>query len=435
MEPKQEILNPKPPVEKNSIPTSQKIEPKPEKENLGVITDIQQTASDSDQGVKEFKEHFTHELEKEQLLESSKQIPVKETSGVDDKSLIFLEGGIGVEEEKPKVYSLQEEFDKKRKNKSWLFYFVILLFMGTLGFATYFLKQDIERRSKVIKMDFTEFADLNLSDLIDTARKAEERISKLRNELEFSKLALADAIRKIRQDADQEIASLEGKNLTKAQKNAEIKRIRTEMEAKIAALRNRYQTDILAKQDEIDKARIQKDAYDKKLKSQMADYEEKMKMKLGEYERTVQADRNRTQELLDERKKLHDLEIQNLKAEHEREMNALRAKSQNADKNLEERLTKEMNTMESQYQSQVRALEEKLEQKGLDQTGQEQQLGTFQAKVKELEGMMDSQTKISEQYRYAFSYFAAKTREHGYILDARNPQMIMAELSSFYDVK
>ncbi|MBU3917680.1 hypothetical protein KKA14_19305 [bacterium] len=148
-------------------------------------------------------------------------------------------------------YSLEEEFAKTKKNSNYLLYFGIFLFFtfvigSAIGFTVF-----IQSQNKNVEIKISEFEDLRLKEVIDSARSHENNLDLLLIRLEVLKTEhkqkVLEAI-KIHQQARINILS---KDLTEKDIDHEFAIIRKEELKSIALIDNKYEAKILEKEKEI----------------------------------------------------------------------------------------------------------------------------------------------------------------------------------------
>ncbi len=97
----------------------------------------------------------------------------------------FLPDEIRDPESKPPVYSLGEEFAKSRKNRGWLIYGLVGLFLAVLVGGTVALTEYIQRTHEIITVDIKDFEDINLTELLDRSRIHQEKLKTAKQELDL----------------------------------------------------------------------------------------------------------------------------------------------------------------------------------------------------------------------------------------------------------
>jgi len=101
---------------------------------------------------------------------------------------IFLRDSIRLLSEKPKVYNLEEEFAKTKKNKSYKLYFWVLVFINFLLFSTFVITKIIQKKSLNLQFKISEFENVKLVELLDTVKKNENKLNMLKNRLVVTKI-------------------------------------------------------------------------------------------------------------------------------------------------------------------------------------------------------------------------------------------------------
>ncbi len=98
---------------------------------------------------------------------------------------IFLPETIADPDGKPKLYSLNEEFAKTKKNKNPFFYLAVGSFVAALIFVAVLVTVYVQRKSLSTEISISEFEDIKLMEILDTVKKYE-------NDLNVAKRELAD---------------------------------------------------------------------------------------------------------------------------------------------------------------------------------------------------------------------------------------------------
>ena len=200
--------------------------------------------------------------------------------------LFFKEGLRSVD--KPQVYSLDVEFAKTKKKKNVLFYFAVIAFIAALIYITTLITNEIQMRTDKFKVSIDDFKDLNLSDLLNTAKRHEARLRVLRQDLLDFQQEMTSRILKIKDRIAKEKDLLYTKKMSGNRRAEKLKQLRKKEEMQIKWVRNNYKGRIRRKTNEINHIKKSMEKYDKRL------------MKNAK----------RTEVLIDNYQKLHDLEIQ-----------------------------------------------------------------------------------------------------------------------------
>jgi len=119
------------------------------------------------------------------------------------RSLETTEGG--------KPYVLEEEFSATRRNRSFFVVGVTLLTVAAFVATAFLLTRAIERATENQTVDVSSFEDLNLKDLLDVAKRAEERFDLLTRELGVLERAMEAELRAVRlaYESDADVIAVE----------------------------------------------------------------------------------------------------------------------------------------------------------------------------------------------------------------------------------
>jgi hypothetical protein len=224
----------------------------------------------------------------------------------------FLRDAIRELREQRKIYSLEEEFAKTKKNRSLLVPLVVSLVVVIFVLAAIGVTYYIQQNSRNIQIDITAFEDVNLRDLLDVSKKNETKLKGLRQDLEGLKSEQAAAILGVRRDATNRIEILANRSLSERDRQEEIKKIRDEETRRVDDLNGQYKQRIQKKEGEIAAVQKEIDAYDSRMLEQAREQEAVLnnQLRLFEIERA-----NLT--------KSYDDKIRGLTAAHSREINSL----------------------------------------------------------------------------------------------------------------
>ncbi|HPS58957.1 MAG TPA: hypothetical protein PK514_12700 [Spirochaetota bacterium] len=79
------------------------------------------------------------------------------------------------------VYSLEDEFGKTRKNKNWLVFLIVFLFVAVIVSLTVFVTWYSREKDKKIDVSIQDFEDLRLKEALNSARLMENNLQIRRN--------------------------------------------------------------------------------------------------------------------------------------------------------------------------------------------------------------------------------------------------------------
>jgi hypothetical protein len=193
---------------------------------------------------------------------------------VEQSKLIFLKEIIREFQQKQAQYDLAEEFAKTRKNRSLMVSLVVLgmivLFaLGAIGVTLY-----IQESSRNIAVNISDFEDVNLRDVLDTAKRLEENMRKAQRELADLQREMQDKIQTVNEDADRQLALLQNESLTSSEKDRRIGAVETARQADLAEIEEAYAARIAAKEAEIAAIQEELDQYDTRQVEQAREQEE-----------------------------------------------------------------------------------------------------------------------------------------------------------------
>jgi hypothetical protein len=150
------------------------------------------------------------------------------------------------------IYSLEDEFAKTKKNRNLGLYFSIGLFFlivigSAIGFSLY-----IQEMNKNVEINISEFEDLRLKEVIDSARSHENNLDLLLIKLEILKVDHQKAILKVKQKYYKKEQNLLARELSVKATDRGLNQIRTGEKREIAAVTRSFQVQIDEKANEIE---------------------------------------------------------------------------------------------------------------------------------------------------------------------------------------
>lgn len=161
------------------------------------------------------------------------------------------------------IYSLEDEFAKTKKNKNIGLYLTIGLFFvvvigSALAFSIY-----IQSQNKNVAINISEFEDIRLKEVIDSARSHENNLDLLEIKLEILKVVQAKEILEIKRKYHQRELELLVEELPQKETDLKITQIRTAEQREIAAVNRSFEDQVQAKIQEIED--VKKQLAEKKL--------------------------------------------------------------------------------------------------------------------------------------------------------------------------
>lgn len=187
-----------------------------------------------------------------------------------------------MESEQPNIYSLEAEFARSKTNRDFRPYlvflgFILLLILLTIATANY-----LEMRSKQIKIDISDFEDLQLKETLNTATRQGNELNHKTNELTRLRSTYDNQIKNLQQEIQQKTQNPQDS------KNKEHQKILQRQQKQLQDLEKQYEKKITQKQAEI--LRLENETtntpdaehpdyrryYELELKKQKAYYEHKL---------------------------------------------------------------------------------------------------------------------------------------------------------------
>ena len=163
------------------------------------------------------------------------------------------------------LYSLDEEFSKARKNKNLLLYLFILIFIGAVVAGTALFTTYLKNRDKDIKLDITDFDDLRLKDVLDSARKKGDNADIVSVQLQILEIKMLDSILEVKQGYHRREIALVTQGLSDAETDVGIKKLREEEAAAVGEVRRKFAGLIAQKRAELAALERSKQEQDKSL--------------------------------------------------------------------------------------------------------------------------------------------------------------------------
>lgn len=221
---------------------------------------------------------------------------------VERSKMIFLKEIIEEFKQKQQQYDPAVEFAKTKKNKSVFVPLTIALLLVVFGGVVVWVTGYIQRSSHNIAVNIEDFADVNLRDLLDGAKR-------LQTELE-------EVLRQRGQLVNERDLKI---------KNAEEVRDRSISLSREAAIsegerQNQIQTAEDRAQEEITTIRAEYDPQIAELEARIAELQDK----IAEYDSRQLEQAREQEEVLDNQQRVYDLQIEELKQSYEEEIAGLK---------------------------------------------------------------------------------------------------------------
>lgn len=167
-----------------------------------------------------------------------------------------------------KPYNLAEEFGKTGKNRSYFVIGITSLTVLVFVAAAFLLTGTIKRSTESQGVDVSSFEDLNLKDLLDVAKRTEERFSVLNRELGDLERALESELRTVALAYESDLELVKAKRISDAARRQENAAALRRRDSSAAAARARYEPLLAAKRLEVDDAAKALESFDSRMLEQ-----------------------------------------------------------------------------------------------------------------------------------------------------------------------
>ncbi len=205
------------------------------------------------------------------------------------RSLETTEGG--------KPYILEDEFAATKRNRSFFVTGITLLTVAAFVATAFLLTRAIERSTESQTVDVSSFEDLNLKDLLDVAKRAQERFDVLTREYGDIERAMDAELRAVTLAYDAEAELIAVERISDSARRSRLATAARRRDAAAADARKRYEPLLAAKKAELDDAAAALDSFDSRRLEQAKKNEEL----LASERRLFEAEKARLAEYYEER--------------------------------------------------------------------------------------------------------------------------------------
>jgi len=408
----------------------------------------------------------------------------------------FFLRGSRASDVKQQEYQLDREFAKTKKNRSPVVIIAVLLFVAVFAVGAVLVTLYIQRESKRVAVNIEDFADVNLKDVLDRAKKFENQLAAAQRELQDLFAEMEREVQAVNDNLNRQLVLLENRQISSAEKSRQENSYRVQAENDIADIREKYQPKIEAIEARIAEIQGNIDAYDSKLIEQAKEQQEILDNQRRRFEieteETVNYYETRLEEIQEnaDRKirnlnEYHDSYIDQLNTNHRNEVAALKQKHANEisalilkyNPNFEsERLKRILNRFTEKrtidevelekyrdilqeedilspqdfrllrsYLTDLSVLLSRLQEIPYENSiapaiDQLEYMGTeifskYEILWSRMSDVLAERNIEVEQFLFGLDHLVSASRENGYILDARNPEKIIVYLDKILDVE
>jgi hypothetical protein len=250
---------------------------------------------------------------------------------------LFFEKRLNELSTERKVYNLDEEFAKTKKNRSPIVPLVIAVMVVVLAAAAVIVTQSIDRGIRSTPVDIQAFEDVNLKDLLDTAKKNQQDLERVQQETDSINAEYKGNLDRLESERKAGLEMNANLKLASADLVAKNAQVNAASDAKVNAVKNKYDPMIAQKRKERDAIQKKIDAYDTRAMDQAKKQQEVLdnQQRLADmnmattksyYEgRLADAETTRRQQVADAEAKKNEL-VNTLKKNHAAEVADLIAK-------------------------------------------------------------------------------------------------------------
>ena len=163
------------------------------------------------------------------------------------------------------VYSLENEFAKTKKNKNWLVFVIVLVFILLIAAFTTIFTYYTGEKDKNIDISISEFDDLRLKEILNSSRLAENNIQIRNNELQNLLVEMKNRILEVNNRYLAKENSILDKSTSSSVKRERINELKNSELSEINGIKAQYESKISEKRNQINRIEAEKRAEEIKL--------------------------------------------------------------------------------------------------------------------------------------------------------------------------
>jgi len=334
----------------------------------------------------------------------------------------FLPEEIQNREDNNKLYSLEKEFAKAKKNRSWRYIVIFTLFFALLGAATVLITKSKEKKLNKFTFKITETESLELQQLVSSVNKDNRFIQKLHNDVREiqKKKVVVTANKKL--SAKEKKIKIDSFDEIIAQKLSQIKSLTLERQKRQLELSNKMQH---VKEMVNNSQALQ----DLRLRKQQREYDQKIIKLILKYNPIYKG--KKIKSIINKRVKLSQYKKQEIKFKSIYRSASLYSKVGIDVLNQEiqeiDFLIKKLKA--TPYVNHVPKLLRHLEAKKTDIIAELHKI------INRATSKLSYRTNLLNSYRYALNALAREKSEGGFIIDARNKNHLILFINPAISLK
>jgi len=163
------------------------------------------------------------------------------------------------------VYSLENEFAKTKKNKNWMVFIIVFVFILLTAFFTFAFRSYMTKKSENIDVSITEFDDLRLKEILNSSRLAENNIQIRNNELQSLIVEMKNQILEVNNRYLLKQNSVLDKSISAEAARGKIQELKNAEQNEINGIKAKYESKINEKLAQINRIESEKRAEEQKL--------------------------------------------------------------------------------------------------------------------------------------------------------------------------
>ncbi|MFW5728077.1 MAG: hypothetical protein ACOCYG_00315 [Spirochaetota bacterium] len=244
---------------------------------------------------------------------------------VERSKMLFLQEILREAGEEARQYSAHEEFAKTKRNRSLLVPGIILLLVALFGVGMFFTTRRIESSTQDVQVTIEDVEDVDLMEVLDTAQRLEDQIAAVQDRINDLEEGRDSSIAEVENGLQRDIRLIqEQTDLSEGERNARISGARDEADAEIDEIRAEYDGQIAEAEEELADLQQRLDQYDARRLEQAREQ----------------------QEVMDNQKRLHELEMEELREDYEGRIANIRS-------NYDERI-QELEDFQEEFEARMR---------------------------------------------------------------------------------
>lgn len=316
----------------------------------------------------------------------------------------FLPEEIKDFDHKVDVYSLENEFAKTKKNRSYGVILAVIAFIGVGVAGTVLFTFWMEMRQRTNEVTITEFEDVRLKDLIDAAQKNKSKMDIAKTDLDALKLEKNKALLSVKDSFRAKKEAAASKNLPPDEAAKLTAKLNNEEAAEEKKVESAYDNKIRNKEADIKRISLESDTVSKKVGTAASNVD-----------------------------KLTELKLNKQKKEYEDKIEKLILKYN--PKFTNEKLVKAIGGKTPYSQNDIYGYKQKIGDYSLimDNMLKVPYINSVNPAIKQMDKlsrpMLNEMYEKVSFYNYAFDYMLQTKPENGYIIDARNPDKVVIHVN------